>query len=112
MMGGEKSFKVKVAFKWSQFVTSSTKDMKWNQTKGTDVPQGADECVISLYSEGKIKDSLLGEYVLETKRDMLDAKKFWGEKKKLKLEHKGKLVGTIIVTFRKGDFDGDGGGSE
>lgn len=110
MMGGEKLFKVKVAFKWSYFVTSSTADMKWEQTKGMDVPQGADECVITLYSEGKIKDSTLGEYVLETKGDMLDAKKFWGEKKKFKLENKGKLVGTVIMTMRKGGDDGDAGG--
>jgi len=41
---------------------------------------------------------------------MLDAKKFWGEKKKLKLENKGKLVGTIIITFRNQDDDGAGGG--
>lgn len=112
MMGGEKVFKVKVAFRWSQFITTSTGDMRWDQTKGMDVPQGADECVITLYSEGKIKDSKLGEYVLETKKDMLDAKKFWGEKKKLKLEDKGKLVGTILITFRNTEDDGEGGGGE
>ena len=51
--------------------------------------------------------------MLETKRDMLDAKKFWGEKKKLKLENKGKLVGTILITFRnQDDEDGGGGGGE
>lgn len=113
MMGGEKQFKVKVAFKWSYFMTSSTGDMRWDQTKGMDVPQGAEECVITLYSEGKFKDTTLGEYVLETKRDMLDAKKFWGEKKKLKLESKGKLVGTILITFRNNDDpDGPGGGGD
>lgn len=110
MLGGEKLFKVKVAFRWSYFMTSSTQDMKWEQTKGMDVPQGADECVITLFSEGKIKDTKLGEYVLETKRDMLDAKKFWGEKKKLKLENKGKLVGTILITFRNQDDEENGGG--
>merc|ERR1719456_785528 len=86
--------------------------MKWEQTKGMDIPQGADECVLSLYSEGKIKDTLIGEYILETKKDMLDAKKFWGEKKKFKLELKGKLVGTLTMTFRNQDDDGAGGGGE
>merc|ERR1719456_1880195 len=86
--------------------------MKWEQTKGMDIPQGADECVLSLYSEGKIKDTLIGEYILETKKDMLDAKKFWGEKKKFKLELKGKLVGTLTMTFRNQDDDSGGGGGE
>jgi len=111
MMGGEKLFKVKVAFKWQQFITSSTGDMRWEQTKGMDCPQGADECVITLYSEGKIRDSKLGEYVLEVKRDMLDARKFWGEKKKFKLEEKGKLMGTVLMTFRNAD-DPNGGPAE
>jgi hypothetical protein len=110
MMGGEKLFKVQVAFKWSKFVSSSTADMKWEQTKGMEVPQGADECVITLISEGKVKDTTIGEYVLEVKKDMLDAKKFWGEKKKFKMENKGKIVGTIIITFRNIDDDGAGGG--
>jgi len=108
MMGGEKVFKVKVAFKYNQFITTSTKDMRWDQTKGMEVPQGADLCLITLYSEGKIKDSKLGEYELEVKRDMLDGRKFWGEKKKFKLEDKGKLVGTILITFRNAD-DPNGG---
>jgi len=112
MMGGEKVFKVKVAWRWSQFITTSTADMKWEQTKGMDVPQGADECVITLYSEGKIKDTYLGEYVLETKKDMIDAKKFWGTKKKLKFENKGKLVGTISITFRNSEDDGEGGAAD
>jgi len=112
MMGGDKLFKAKVAFRWSYFMTSSTGDMRWDQTKGMDVPQGAEECVITLYSEGKIKDSTIGEYVLEVKKDMLDAKKFWGEKKKLKLENKGKLVGTILITFRNNDDEMGGGGGE
>jgi len=111
MMGGEKLFKVKVNFKWSQFITSSTADMRWDQTKGMDVPQGAEECVIALYSEGKIKDTKIGEYVLEVKRDMIDGRKFWGEKKKFKLENKGKLVGTLFVTFRNAD-DPNGGPAE
>lgn len=111
MMGGEKLFKVQVAFKWSKFITTSTADLRWDQTKGMEVPQGADVCLITLFSEGKIKDSKVGEYELEVKRDMLDARKFWGEKKKLKLEDKGKLVGTILVTFRNAD-DPNGGPAE
>jgi hypothetical protein len=39
---------------------------------------------------------------------MLDAKRFWGEKKKLKLEDKGKLVGTLYITFRNNETE-DGG---
>lgn len=109
---GEKEFKVIVSFKWSQFITTPTKDMRWDQTKGLDVPQGADECNITLVSEGKFRDTQVGTFTLETKRDMLDAKKFWGEKKKLKLEGKGgKLVGTLLITFRNADDDsGDGQG--
>jgi len=102
-MLGDKSFKVIVAFNWSKFITTGTKDMRWDQTKGIEVPQGASECVIQLFSEGKIKDSMVGEYVLETKREMIDKQKFWGEKQKIKLDNKGKLVGTLLITFRHED---------
>jgi len=109
-MLGEKEFKVVVAFKWSKFITTPTKDMRWDQTKGMEVPQGADECVITLFSEGKFRDTQVGQFTLETKREMIDAKKFWGEKKKIKLEGKGgKLVGTLLITFRNAD-DGDDAG--
>lgn len=109
LMGGNKLFKVKVAFKWSTFITTSTADMRWDQTKGLDVPQGADVCLITLFSEGKIgKDTTIGEYELEIERDMMNARKFWGEKKKLKLDKKGKLAGTLLITFRNTD-DPDGG---
>lgn len=48
---------------------------------------------------------------METKKDMLDKDGFWGEKQKIKLESKGKTVGTLLMTFRKrGDADGDGAG--
>merc|ERR1719375_2216482 len=92
-------------------MTQATDNMKWEQTKGMDVPQGTEECVVSLIEEGKIKNSTMGEYVLELKRDMIDAKKFWGERKKLKLEKNGTPVGVIAVTFRNfDDPTGEGGG--
>lgn len=103
---GEKEFKVQVGFKWSKFITTPTKDMRWDQTKGMDVPQGSDECNLILVQEGKFRDSTVGTFTLETQREMISAKRFWGEKKKFKLEGKGgKLVGTLLITFRKSEDD-------
>lgn len=107
---GNKEYKVKISFNWSVFETADTADMRWEQTKNIEVPQGASECVISLYSKGIAMNSLIASLTLETKKHMLDRDGFWGEKQKLKLESKGKNVGTLLVTFRQskgGDGDAD-----
>merc|ERR1719221_338720 len=68
-----------------------------------EVPQGASECAITLMSLGKFKDATVADYVLETKKDLLDKEdEIFGKKQKLKLESKGKVVGTLAVTFRRG----------
>jgi hypothetical protein len=108
--GADRKFKVKVAFKWSFMMTAATDTMKWEQTKGLDVPQGTEECYVYLIEEGAIKKNcVMGEYVLDLKRDMIDAKKFWGERKRLKLEKNGTPMGAIAISFRNFD-DPDGGG--
>jgi len=118
---GGKEFKVRIEFGWSKWDTTFTKDCVWNQTKGMEVPQGATECTISLYSGGKW-ESRIARIVLETKKDMVDkGDDFWGNKQKLKLEQKGQRVGTLSVTFHKkgsgaaggaeGDTAGAGGGA-
>ncbi|CAJ1380439.1 unnamed protein product [Effrenium voratum] len=108
-MFGKKEFKVKASFNWSSAETSGTCDMRWEQTKKLEIPQGASEGIISLWSLGTIKDSKVAQYTLETKKDMLDkSESFFGKKQKLKLTHKGKTVGTLLITFRKrgrGDND-------
>eukprot|EP00933_Yihiella_yeosuensis_P005000 TRINITY_DN109407_c0_g1_i1.p1 TRINITY_DN109407_c0_g1~~TRINITY_DN109407_c0_g1_i1.p1 ORF type:complete len:567 (+),score=124.83 TRINITY_DN109407_c0_g1_i1:86-1786(+) len=106
---GKKEYKVKVSFNWSNCETSGTKDMRWEQTKKVEVPQGASECRIALFSLGKIKDSKVAEVVLETKADMLDKDSFWGEKQKFKLESKGNSCGTLLMTFRRRGEDGEDG---
>jgi len=111
---GSKEFKVKVAFGWSKWETAATTDLRWEQTKLMEVPQGACECVIQLWSINKagIK-SKEADFELETKKDMLDREEdFWGKKQKLKLEKKGKHIGTLSVTFRrKGDDAGGESGN-
>lgn len=103
-MMGKKKYQVTVGFKWSKFVTAPTNDLRWEQTKGMDVPQGASECEITLSSMGSIKNTTVATVSLETKFHMIDKQKFWGTKQKLKMEHNGKHVGTLLVTFRlKGD---------
>jgi len=121
-MLGKKEFSVKIAFNWSSWRTTPTRDLRWEQTKGILVPQGATECKIVLYSSVKGFEGKEGELTLETKEGMLDRDCFWGQRQKLKLETSaGKLVGTLHVTFRKkggpqagaeggGDGDGDGNG--
>jgi len=106
---GSREFKVVVEFYWSKFTTTPTRDLRWDQTKGMEVPQGASYCWVSLYSIGSFKDSKVATVHLETKKDMLDKDAFWGKKQKLKMEHKGKLVGTLLATFRK-QGEGDQGG--
>jgi len=101
MFGGSKEFQIELRFRWSVFTTSPTKDMRWEQTKGMEVPQGASECCIRLQSLGMIKNTTLAEYTLETKRELLDKKDIWDTKQKLKLTAKGKHVGILLVTFRK-----------
>lgn len=98
---GSKQYKVKVGFYWSQWETTTTKDLRWEQTKSMEVPQGTSDCVIYLYSCGTIKDTLVAQYNLDVKKDMLDREGFFGEKQKLKLVSKGKQVGTILMTFRR-----------
>mmetsp|Transcript_27397 Transcript_27397/g.78957 ORF Transcript_27397/g.78957 Transcript_27397/m.78957 type:complete len:581 (-) Transcript_27397:74-1816(-) len=100
-MFGDKEFKVKVNFNWSKWETSPTKDLKWEQTKGMEVPQGAGECNIALFTLGTLRDSRIAEYTLETKKDLLDKEDIWGQKQRLKMECKGKHVGTLTVTFRR-----------
>ncbi|CAE7587807.1 unnamed protein product, partial [Symbiodinium sp. CCMP2456] len=106
---GKKEFKVKASFNWSNTETSGTQDMRWEQTKKLEIPQGAAEGIISLWSLGTIKDSKVASYSLDTKKDMLDkAESFFGKKQKLKLQYKGKTVGTLLITFRKrGKGEGD-----
>ncbi|CAK0882960.1 unnamed protein product, partial [Prorocentrum cordatum] len=116
MLGGEKEFRVTIRFKWSKFDTPPTRDMKWESIKTMEVPQGAHECTIALYSLGKFRDTCLGKIELETKKDMIDKPDFWGKKQKFKLEKSGKEIGKILITFYKkgdgdGDDDGEGGGS-
>jgi len=108
-MFGKKEFKVKASFNWSNTETSGTQDMRWEQTKKLEIPQGAAEGIISLWSLGTIKDSKIASYSLDTKKDMLDkAESFFGKKQKLKLQMKGKTVGTLLITFRRrGKGDGD-----
>eukprot|EP00929_Paragymnodinium_shiwhaense_P078155 TRINITY_DN40462_c0_g2_i1.p1 TRINITY_DN40462_c0_g2~~TRINITY_DN40462_c0_g2_i1.p1 ORF type:complete len:618 (-),score=167.11 TRINITY_DN40462_c0_g2_i1:103-1956(-) len=108
-MLGKKRFVVNVAFKWSRFVTAATNDLRWEQTKGMEVPQGASECYITLQSIGTLRNKTEATMTLETKFHMLDKPRFWGAKQKLKLESGGKHVGTLLMTFRK---KGDGGGDE
>lgn len=111
-MLGSKEFKVKVSFGWSKWETAATTDLRWEQTKVMEVPQGATECNIQLWSINKAgMRSKEADYELETKKDMLEREEdFWGKKQKLKLEKKGKHVGTLSVTFRRKDEDGDTGG--
>jgi len=109
---GELEFKVKVRFNWSNFETALTKDLRWEQTKGLPIPQGTSECKITLLSAGKLSTKTVASYSMEVKKDMLDRPGFWGEKQKFKMEDKGKVVGTLLMTFRKpsegegGDFSG------
>lgn len=108
---GKGSFKVTVKFYWSKFETAPTQDMRWEQTKTIDVPQGASSCYMTLFREGKLGDKKIGEIEFDTKKDMLDKANFWGEKQNLKMETKGKLVGTLMITFRK-IGGGNGGGAD
>jgi len=114
MLGGQKNFYVKIAFKWSQFQTVGTTDMRWEQTRAMDVPQGASECVISLLTEGRFGNTRIGGVVLEVKKQMLDrGDEFWGEKQQLSIEMKDTPVGKLVCTFRRvgeGEADGTGGG--
>jgi len=101
LLGGSNMFKVAVNFRWSRFKTAATQDMRFEQTKGMEIPQGATECEILLVKEGKIKDSTIGSCYLETKREMLDRSGFFGTKQNIKLESNSKPVGTLLVTFNK-----------
>jgi len=74
-----------------------------------EVPQGAGECVIGLFKQGKLHDTRVATATLETKRHMLDRPDFWGERQVVKLESSGTLIGTLLITFRKAG-DGAGGG--
>jgi len=106
-MLASKEYRVMISCNWSTLETTSTSDCTWDQVKTLQVPQGAFETEIALYSAGSWKDSKVASCILETKAEMLDKEGFFGAQQKLKLESKGKLVGTLLVTFRK---KGEGGG--
>jgi len=106
MFGGALKYQVIIRFFWSSFSTAVTDDMRWEQTKGMDVPQGAAECYIGLVSVGRVRNSTVAEFCYETKYHMLDKYDFWNKKQKVKLAKNGKYVGTLLITFRqKGDDD-------
>eukprot|EP00416_Gambierdiscus_australes_P023885 CAMPEP_0171069578 /NCGR_PEP_ID=MMETSP0766_2-20121228/9229_1 /TAXON_ID=439317 /ORGANISM="Gambierdiscus australes, Strain CAWD 149" /LENGTH=468 /DNA_ID=CAMNT_0011525969 /DNA_START=83 /DNA_END=1489 /DNA_ORIENTATION=- len=101
LMGG-KEFKLRISFSYSRWETTSTKDCRWEQTKTIEVPQGAVDCQIQLFSLGKLRDTKVAECVMDTKKDLVDkGDEFWGQKQKLKLESKGKFVGSLAITFRR-----------
>lgn len=109
---GEKEFKITIQFRWSKFETTPTKDCRWDQTKGMEVPQGSSECTMTLWSLGSFRDSKVGSNSLFVKKQMLDNELFWGRKQKFKMESKGKAVGTLLCTFRKKGEGDDGGLSD
>eukprot|EP00746_Dinoflagellata_sp_MGD_P069272 gnl/MRDRNA2_/MRDRNA2_28387_c0_seq1.p1 gnl/MRDRNA2_/MRDRNA2_28387_c0~~gnl/MRDRNA2_/MRDRNA2_28387_c0_seq1.p1 ORF type:complete len:625 (+),score=122.01 gnl/MRDRNA2_/MRDRNA2_28387_c0_seq1:63-1937(+) len=99
---GKSAFKVEVRFKWSRFLTTATQDMKWEQSKYMDVPQGASVCRITLLSEGTRKDKEIGRLELETKHDLLDRSSFFGRQQRLQMtDSKDNPCGVVIATFRK-----------
>eukprot|EP00927_Polykrikos_kofoidii_P086265 TRINITY_DN9613_c0_g1_i2.p1 TRINITY_DN9613_c0_g1~~TRINITY_DN9613_c0_g1_i2.p1 ORF type:complete len:606 (-),score=105.75 TRINITY_DN9613_c0_g1_i2:80-1897(-) len=107
-MLGKETYQVEIKFKWSKFMSSPTQDLRWEQTKGMEVPQGANECEIILWSVGKVYNSVVSSFTYDTKFHMLDKPDFWGKKNKIKLEIDGKHKGTVTITFRKkGDSDED-----
>eukprot|EP00928_Gymnodinium_smaydae_P088441 TRINITY_DN72525_c0_g1_i1.p1 TRINITY_DN72525_c0_g1~~TRINITY_DN72525_c0_g1_i1.p1 ORF type:complete len:625 (+),score=133.91 TRINITY_DN72525_c0_g1_i1:56-1930(+) len=99
--GGANEFQVDVRFFWSKFSTSPTNDLRWEQSKGMEVPQGASECVITLTKLGTISNTTMAEYSMDTKETFLEKTDIYKPKTKLKMMNAGKLVGTLIVTFRK-----------
>eukprot|EP00927_Polykrikos_kofoidii_P026666 TRINITY_DN23716_c0_g1_i1.p1 TRINITY_DN23716_c0_g1~~TRINITY_DN23716_c0_g1_i1.p1 ORF type:complete len:583 (-),score=94.40 TRINITY_DN23716_c0_g1_i1:303-2051(-) len=101
ILGKKATFQVSVGFKWSKFVTTPTNDMRWEQTKLLEVPQGAPECRITLSSVGVVRNTVLATHCYETKYDMMDKADFWGVKQKIRMEKNGKIVGFLVVTFRK-----------
>lgn len=99
---GKKEFKVKMDWNWSRSETVGTKDLRWEQARKLEIPQGAAEGRISLVSMGTLKDTVVGTYSLDTKKDMLDkGDSFFGKKQKLKLESKGRTLGMLVMTFKK-----------
>merc|ERR1711920_49242 len=60
---GDKEFKVMINFNWSKWETAGTKDLRWEQSKLMEIPQGASECCIRLMSLGNIRDSKVAELV-------------------------------------------------
>eukprot|EP00932_Pfiesteria_piscicida_P005717 SRR837773.15630.p1 GENE.SRR837773.15630~~SRR837773.15630.p1 ORF type:complete len:166 (+),score=49.19 SRR837773.15630:31-498(+) len=81
---GAKEYKIEVAFNWSKFETRVTKDCKWEQTKVLDVPQGAAECRVTLFSIGNIHNSKLGGFTLDVKKQMLDNPAFLARRKSIR----------------------------
>jgi hypothetical protein len=108
LFGTSQQYQVRVSFKWSKFITSPTVDMKWEQTKGMEVPQGASECTLTLVAIGKFKNTVVASHSFDTLHQMVEGEGFWGKKQKVKLEKDGKFVGTLIVTFRKKGEGDDG----
>eukprot|EP00930_Biecheleria_cincta_P004398 TRINITY_DN105311_c0_g1_i1.p1 TRINITY_DN105311_c0_g1~~TRINITY_DN105311_c0_g1_i1.p1 ORF type:complete len:550 (+),score=110.43 TRINITY_DN105311_c0_g1_i1:129-1778(+) len=109
---GKKEFKVKLGWNWSNTETAGTKDLRWEQARKLEIPQGAAEGRIQLVSLGTLKDSVVGTYSLDTKKDMIDkGDSFFGKKQKFKLELKGRTVGMLSMTFKKkGSGAGELGG--
>jgi len=99
---GKKEYKVLLGWNWSKAETGGTKDMRWEQVVPLEVPQGAAGGRITLMALGTLKDTPVGNVLLDTKKDMLDkGDVFFGKRQKFVMRNKGKTVGTLVITFRK-----------
>lgn len=109
MLGDKKSFQVEVCFRWSEWETSATEDMRWEQTHTMLVPQGATACTIRIFRVGTFRNTCIATHHLDTKTQIIDrGDDFYGRQQKLKMEDKGKRVCKLVCTFRrKDDAEGD-----
>jgi hypothetical protein len=72
LLDSKTQFQAEVAFKWSKWSTSPTTDMKWEQSKALEVPQGASEGMLTLKSVGTFRNKSLGTHCFDTKIQMIE----------------------------------------
>lgn len=104
---GKASLHVTVNFWYESFQTQPSKEGRWEQSGKIAVPQGADECVIQLWSKGMVKTDLVGEAKLFILTDIKENEKA-RQKTFYKLMNDHKVQGQVAISFRDLQLDAAG----
>lgn len=96
-----------VSFWYATFQTKPTKEGRWEESSKLSIPQGATECVVTVYSKGTMKTEVVGSATFNILLEIKDEPKA-KEKRWYKLTKDRETKGQIALTFRDIELDAYG----